>query len=222
MRAIAVLACQAGLKVVELPGWEARGLGPLTPEGVLLHHTGTKADATTALLNGRKDLRGPLCNFELRLDGTVALIASGKANHAGEGTVSSFRWYGIEATGGLGRWPETQLNAYTKLVACICRHHKWDPQAQVRGHKETARPVGRKVDPSFDLNAFRGAVAVLLKTQPPPHEGGMTLDEAVKKEFQDLKRGLSILLHGDTTHPVSLESIAERLAAIEQKLATKE
>src|SRR5689334_14754764 len=82
----------AGLKVVEIAGWESRGrpksTGEFKPVGVLNPHTGDKADgkayAAGILVRGRSDLAGPLCHLSIGRDGTVYIVAAGRANHAGK------------------------------------------------------------------------------------------------------------------------------------------
>ena len=65
-------------------------------------------------------------------------------------------------------WPERQLEAYRRGVAAILRHIGRDA-GSCAGHKEYARPVGRKPDPGFDMVAFRDSVAAILNgTAPAP------------------------------------------------------
>jgi hypothetical protein len=66
---------------------------------VIAHHTAATNDSDSTLINGRSDLPGPLCNWALPENGDWVLIASGRANHAGEGSLSNFEARGIEATG---------------------------------------------------------------------------------------------------------------------------
>jgi len=164
MRAIGALARDAGLRVVEASGWTDRGRtwSTLRPEYVVCHHTAATIDVDRVLIDGRSDLPGPLCNFALHGDDTVVLIASGLANHAGVATISSDQAYGIEATGptpagAFGPAAFSNYDAYIVLVAAIRLHHGWGT-GRVVGHKEIARPLGRKIDPSFDMTAFRAAV----------------------------------------------------------------
>lgn len=166
----------AGLKVVEVPGWETRGRpGPFGPvQGVILHHTGSnpKGGNTAALstvLHGRPDdkppLHGPLSHLLLARDGTFHVVAAGRTNHAGRGywqgvTDGNAHFIGIEAeNNGAGEpWPEVQMHAYAVGVAAILEHVKAD-DVMAAGHKEFALPKGRKIDPTFDVRAFREAVA---------------------------------------------------------------
>lgn len=84
----------AGLKVIEVEGWENRGrpasTGHYDPdEGVTNHHTGSTSSPSNpgptlrTLIAGRPDLPGPLAPWSVRYDGTVVVIAAGRCNHAG-------------------------------------------------------------------------------------------------------------------------------------------
>lgn len=87
----------AGLKVVELDGWQTRGrptsTGGFAPVGVLNHHTGARdeigdfaddrAYAEWMAKVGRSDLPAPLVQLSLSLEATVYVLAAGRSNHAG-------------------------------------------------------------------------------------------------------------------------------------------
>lgn len=84
----------AGLKVVEVQGWKRRGrpasTGHFNPKGAnTVHHTGVTSSSSnpapglSTLISGRSDLPGPLCHYAVAYDGTVYVIAAGRANHAG-------------------------------------------------------------------------------------------------------------------------------------------
>lgn len=161
----------AGLKVVNVPGWESRGVGDvLKIEGVLCHHTaGPKTGNMPSLgviRDGRPSLRGPLSQLGLGRDGMYYVIAAGKAQHAGAGVwrnvmSGNSHFIGIEAENtGLPNdpWPVAQLESYARGVAAILSHLGLSADHCV-GHKEYATPRGRKIDPSFDMNSFRLNVA---------------------------------------------------------------
>ncbi|MEV0697455.1 hypothetical protein AB0I53_05990 [Saccharopolyspora sp. NPDC050389] len=87
----------AGLRVVETDGWRdraARGARPNRPVGVLNHHTATPASlarpapTVRMCITGRPDLDGPLCHAVIAFDGTVRMVAAGRANHAGKAKAS--------------------------------------------------------------------------------------------------------------------------------------
>lgn len=162
-----------GLNVVEQPGWQSRGRGPMgAVKGVICHHTGGPAAPSApraslrTIMDGRSDLPGPLSQLYLDRDGTFYVVAAGRCNHAGAGawhgvTAGNSNMIGIEAeNAGTGKdpWPEVQMNAYALGVAAILEHAHAD-SVMAAGHKEYALPRGRKVDPPFDMIAFRERVA---------------------------------------------------------------
>jgi hypothetical protein len=230
----------AGLKVVELPGWQARGAEfPTRPDTVVCHHTATpkaaKGDLPTQkiLVEGRHPdnpdapdhLPGPLCQVGLGRNGTVYVVASGKANHAGKGawkgTSRSERTIGIEAEHpGVGDWPAKQYDAYVRLVAVLVRGLGTTFE-HICGHKEWALPKGRKTDPTFDMAAFRSRVhAQLLPHAPSTKEWDeMASKEEIKAALREVNEELFaklhaehvLILHGDKGHPVSLDSIASAM-----------
>ncbi len=165
----------AGLNVIEEPGWQERGRGDVGQiAGVICHHTGGSKNGNLPtlpiLINGREDLRGPLAQLGLGRDGTFHVIAAGRCNHAGKGswqsiTTGNSSFIGIEAenTGATNDspWPAVQLDAYRRGVAAILKHIKRGAEF-CAGHKEYALPRGRKDDPDFDMVAFRAEVAKLL------------------------------------------------------------
>jgi len=80
---------QRGATVHEWSGWDGRGnagVSQIDPVGAVLHHTATDYGfAFQALVTGRPDLQGALCNFAGNSDGSFTVIASGLAYHAGRG-----------------------------------------------------------------------------------------------------------------------------------------
>lgn len=176
------VACRtSGLKVVEISGWKTRGrpasTGGFSPRGIMAHHTGSKANgvgvASGTLVVGRMDLPGPLCQLSLDRQGTVYVVAAGRANHAGKARSVRFvragdgntQTLGIEAqNSGSEGWTPIQLGAYHRLCAALCDHYGW-PRSNVVGHGETS--LTGKWDPGIrpgqmmDMNAFRAAVAAV-------------------------------------------------------------
>jgi N-acetyl-anhydromuramyl-L-alanine amidase AmpD len=164
-----------GLTVVEVAGWATRGkTTQLAPKVVIAHHTATRASTSDTavialLVKGRPDLPGPLCHVGLSRDGTVHLIAAGKANHAGAGTwkgvTGSVNTFGIEAyNDGLGGepWPQVQLDAYDRICSAVLRHESRDA-SWLCAHREWATPAGRKPDPvGIDMGQMRSRVQALL------------------------------------------------------------
>lgn len=135
------------------------------------HHTASKASGNYPSLatvrDGRADLRGPLSQLGVGRDGTFYTIASGLCYHAGRGswqglTAGNSQFIGIEAENdGVGElWPEVQMDAYARGCAAILGHIGAEP-IMCAGHKEFALPKGRKIDPSFDMPAFRARIAAI-------------------------------------------------------------
>lgn len=180
----------AGLKVSLVDGWQDRGRGDVGRIfGVICHHTAGPRNGNMpslrTLINGREGLPGPLSQLGLGRDGTFFVIAAGRANHAGRGvwqgvTNGNSNFIGIEAEN-TGRnddlpWPDVQIDAYQRGVAAILKHIGRGAEF-CAGHKEYARPDGRKPDPRFDtderrhddMDRFRANVAAILRgTAPPP------------------------------------------------------
>jgi hypothetical protein len=171
---LAAVVRSSGLPVVELPGWQTRGrpasTGSFDPMGVLCHHTGGTPDsreyAQWLATVGRSDLPAPLCHLALDREGTVYVVAAGRANHAGECRGSgpipagdgNALLVGIEAmnTGSEG-WTDVQREAYARLCAALCRGYGW-PASHVRAHRETS--TTGKWDPGLlDMDAHRAEVA---------------------------------------------------------------
>ncbi len=167
----------AKLNVAEQPGWRNRGRGDVGKIlGVMCHHTAGPPKGNMPCLNvvtngrtGADALAGPLSQLCLGRDGTFYVVAAGRANHAGAGVWQEIQtgnssFIGIEAENtGLAddSWPDVQMDAYRRGVAAILK--KIGASAEMCcGHKEYALPPGRKDDPSFDMNAFRKAVAAIM------------------------------------------------------------
>lgn len=162
-------ACRkSGLPVEEVDGWRTRGHGPFfAVNTIVCHHTATPKAAAgnypslRIVRDGRSDLPGPLSQLGLGRDGTVYVIAAGVAWHAGDTFFQrQDNWHaiGIEAEhDGVSEWPMVQHSAYVRLVAALAEHYGV-PLSNVQGHKEVAKPLGRKIDPNFDMTEFRARV----------------------------------------------------------------
>lgn len=177
-----------GLPIVVERGFETRGSADFDPEWIVEHHTasGRRSGNASALgicrdgRGGANPVAGPLCNWLTARDGTIHLVASGRANHAGtgsypDGTTGNRRSYGNEAENdGIGEpWPSHQHEVIARADAALCRHHGWSAD-RVIGHKEYTR---RKVDPTYDMPAHRRRVAELIRAggvvinpTPPPSD----------------------------------------------------
>ena len=88
----AVALKAAGLNVEAIDGWQTRAASSYSfePVGIMLHHTASNANSGNMpckrlVLEGRKDLRGPLSQFTVGRNGDIVLNAAGRCNHAGRG-----------------------------------------------------------------------------------------------------------------------------------------
>ena len=152
-----------------------------SPRGILLHHTACGEHSgddpsLVEVIKGRalgtpQQLVGPLCNLLLARSGTYHMIAAGKAYHAGLGAISfvpvenagNTFLIGIEAENdGTGEpWGEAIMDAYARGCAAILKHLGLGADRCI-GHKEYA--PHRKIDPDFDMNAFRARVSACMET----------------------------------------------------------
>jgi hypothetical protein len=157
---------RAGLRVIEVAGWQTAGSESFDPAGSVNHHTaGPSSGATPSLvtcIEGRPDLPGPLCNvYQSRepAEDIAYVIASGRANHAGEGgwrgLSGNASVYGLEIEHtGTGPVPEPRLQLAARIHAAmfpgdpgyVCQHSEW---------------TGRKIDlaTGVDADRFRSMVA---------------------------------------------------------------
>lgn len=155
---LARVARLTGYPVMEVPGWETRGHGPMGEvKTIVAHHTaGPKTGnypSIGTVRSGRPGLEGPLSQLGIGRDGTIYVIAAGLCYHAGpvlDPDFSNDNALGIEAENtGLGEeWSRAQLDAYVKLCAALVREFGLEV-TDVRGHKEICYPKGRKTDPYF-------------------------------------------------------------------------
>lgn len=200
----------AGLNVVEVPGWQTRGHGEMgNLLGVMCHHTaGSRngdAPSLAVVRDGRPDVSGPLAQLVLARSGTYHVVAAGKCWHAGKGAwrgivAGSTHFIGIEAENtGLDNdqpWPAVQMDAYSTGVAAILKHIGAQPEFCI-GHKEFA--PRRKIDPTFDMDAFRavvatkmGAIAASAKSSGRPVLGRGDTGEGVR----DLQKAIGVPADG--------------------------
>ncbi|WP_417220480.1 N-acetylmuramoyl-L-alanine amidase [Arthrobacter sp.] len=165
---LARVAKTTGYPVVERPGWKTRGHGQMGAiKTVICHHTASaqtgNAPALGYVESNKGALPGPLAHFVLGRDGTIYVVAAGLCWHAGavgNPNHGNTHAIGIEAENdGKGeKWGPAQYDSYVKLCAALVAEFKL-PVSAVLGHKEIAVPKGRKIDPTFDMGAFRAYVA---------------------------------------------------------------
>lgn len=191
-RLVSILRAE-GVNVVEHSGWRTHNrnhkgsFGPIN--GVMIHHTVTSGTDNSVRIcwDGYTALPGPLCHGVIAKDGTVHLISSGRANHAGSGdqdvlsavvaerklpapndsrSDGNTHFYGFECVNlgnGSDPWPEAQLDAIERASAAICRAYGWSA-ASVIGHKEW---TNTKVDPrGFSMTTMRGRIDKRLGSKP--------------------------------------------------------
>lgn len=176
-----------GVNVAEHSGWRNRNRnhkgawGPVN--GITIHHT-AGSNSLGLCVNGTAALPGPLCHTHLAKNALATMVGYGRANHGGtfaqnahgavvnesavhprpdaaEPVDANARYYGIEIENlgnGKDPYPAVQYDASVRWAAAICRAHGWSAQSVI-GHKEGTR---RKIDPSFDMDVFRDAVAARL------------------------------------------------------------
>ncbi|ALY08870.1 endolysin [Arthrobacter phage Galaxy] len=189
---LATVLRAAGLTVVETPGWNGRGYKGrdlIEIRGVLWHHTATNrarfngADAPTLqmCIDGRTDVAGPLCNIVFGRNGTVYLVASGLANHAGAGEAANIprdlgNYYliGIEMeSSGVAPfdWTPDQLRVAPHLGAALERAYLGHLPAELRlqiGHLEYSSQG--KIDPAGwpgGMDGLRASINELLAGGAP-------------------------------------------------------
>lgn len=189
---------EAGLTVVETSGWQERSAdsGELPqPVGVLEHHTAAwsseedPAPSEQLCIEGRSDLDGPLCHGLIGFDGTVHLIAAGRANHAGQAKMSgpnpagdgNVLYVGFEWDyQGVDQAPsDEQYSAAVRATEAVLNHMD-RPADAARGHLETT--VTDKTDPGHvDLNRFRADIAKIVTDERKPNAAGNSTSAAPRQ-----------------------------------------
>lgn len=163
----------------------------LTPQYTVVHHT-AGIDSLHICRYGRTGLPGPLCQYLISKDGTVHHITDGYANHVGEAQpgFSNYNCIGIELENlgdGHDPYPEVQIQAARDL----CR----ELGLPVYGHKEICSPVGRKIDPSFDMDGFRASLSEDEVLQPDERNAVLNVNHWVINTLED-PNGQPIDLYG--------------------------
>jgi hypothetical protein len=185
----------AGLRVIEVAGWQTRGRPyDFRPRGSVNHHTAGGANGKTPSLNGvingfAGSAPGPLANAlqSREPDGNdiIYVVAAGVSNHAGRGG-----WRGLSGNSsvfgleiehvGTVPLPEGRQRIAARFHAAmakgrwnadmVCQHREWNPANKI--------DAATRVDPG----QFRTWVAEALKLplpKPPPASGGGTEDMVV-------------------------------------------
>jgi len=169
---------QRGVVVNEWGGWYGRGngIGQIDIRGAIIHHTGTNfGSAFQALVTGRPGLPGMLCNFSGNSDGTLTVIGTGLAWHAGggngpnEGPLAPYAQNRNYYTVGLeivypGTQPMTNAQYITagKFAKAVADLFCGGNIQYIRGHGEVnGKGEEGKWDPGYasglmiDMNKFR-------------------------------------------------------------------
>jgi hypothetical protein len=195
----------AGLRVVEVAGWQTAGSDSFAPAGSVNHHTaGPSTGSTPSLLTcieGRPDLPGPLCNvYQSREPSTdvAYVIAAGRANHAGEGgwrgLSGNASVYGLEIEHtGTGPLPQHRIDLAAAIHAAmflgdpanVCQHREW---------------TTRKIDvaTNVDGNDFRARVTAARNPQPPDEDDAMLMFASSGKPIYFLSGGKAAGLKAST------------------------
>jgi hypothetical protein len=179
------------LEPVLSAGWETRGLEFDDDPIITLRHwtagaiTG-KSPSLRIVTFGRPDLKGPLATvLQERTGGSgldrVHVIASGRANHAGEGS-----WQGVTSgnrrgTGNEIEWagpheafPVNRIETSERIAAALLSLSKYQDGKHACEHREYALPPGRKIDTNLNGDTFRLRVHELLH---PPEDDDMTPEQ---------------------------------------------
>jgi len=166
----------AGIKVRFEAGWEDRGRPrAFEPVGAVCHHTATAFHSKDypslgVVRDGRTGLPGPLAQFGIgRHTGTVIVIATGNANHAGPGGFNGLSGngsvWGIEAENdGVGEgWGQEILRSYLALCVALARHTGFGAD-MVIAHREW-NPAEKNDPAGIDMDDFRAQVSQALDTR---------------------------------------------------------
>jgi hypothetical protein len=155
----------AGLRVVEVEGWQTRarssgGYADGRPWCVMWHHTAsetTPQNDVNYIVYNCPD--APVANLYLARDGEVSVCAGGAANTNGKGDPQTFSKgtvpldsmntyaIGVEAANsGLGEtWPQVQIDAYFTLNDALTAAYGLEPTDLCSHHQYAP---SRKIDPA--------------------------------------------------------------------------
>ena len=176
----------AGLNVVEEPGWKTRGLStsqPFEPDSIVWHHDASAigdSPGVPAYMIANMATHGAQiwvcagCNGR-HVSGTWHMVASGRMAHTGAvlaGMPTNYDSIGIETDQTTGEtWEPGLLPSLRKGTAALLRHMR-KIQTALHFHKTICSPPGRKVDPAgLDLGDERARVKTEianLNAPPPP------------------------------------------------------
>jgi hypothetical protein len=179
-----------GVPVVEVAEWQSRGSDSFDPRGSVNHHTaGPPSGQTPSLgvvIDGRPDLAGPLANVlqSREPDGNdiAYIIASGRANHAGEGG-----WHGLSGNSsvygleiehdGVTLLPEHRQRTAARIHAAMLAGRPRPDPAGAEMCCQHSEWTSRKIDAAtgVDAGCFRQWVAEALAGSPAPISGDVAV-----------------------------------------------
>lgn len=178
-----------GVRVEPEDGWRTRGGNRFDPKGFTVHHDASPkgSDIRHIIRDGHSTLSGPLANLYLTRDGTLVVIAAGRANHAGRGGWQGLRGnssvWGIEiANNGTGEpYTAEQLRVVRLLMRAF---HEVDgvPVGLIHSHHEwRAEKPDPAVDPEsrsgpWNMDRFRHDVSQQPDTDPDPEDDDMKME----------------------------------------------
>jgi hypothetical protein len=169
---------KAGLRVRAVDGWRDRGRpDTFTPSGTVFHHTASSRTSGNApslgfVLRGTAEVPGPLCNLLIGRDGTVFLVAAGRANHAGFGgplrgvpkDSANMHTIGVEVENdGEGEPWEPDLLRAADTTFAVLLDFVGGGVGRHMGHKEWA--PDRKIDPGgISMDHDRDRVREIMRS----------------------------------------------------------
>jgi hypothetical protein len=198
-----------GFTVVEEPGCYSRtvpGKDLLGVESHVPHHTagGNDSSDRRVVRDGRTGLRGPLSQLLTETDGTLRLLATGYANHAGptrrryEGNSWSIGNEIVSRGRSSKDFTAAQVRAAEAAAEELAREFGYDLQSWTVGHKEIAVPAGRKVDPAFSMPDFRGRLsrspAIPAVPLPTPDVQEDDMAQVPQAEWDYVHRAVTTIL----------------------------
>lgn len=214
-----------GIPVTFEPGWDARGNGQTANyQGAICHHTATPSSNTRpqALVTGRPDLSGPLCQFAGLHSGGVHVVAAHPANHAGAsggpsmGPLPVTRAFNPLVVGFEMVYPGTSPMSpeqyRTQLVYILATGEIFGSVERCRGHYETS--IEGKPDPAwsmnpwrpYDMNYMRAEALTLMEDEVTPEQVQQVINGVIGGVFG---RIIPLKQYPTGTNSVSLQGVLE-------------
>lgn len=198
----------AGLNVVEEPGWKTRGLSTsqrFEPEFIVWHHDASAIGDSPGVpdymianmaTHGAQCWVCAGCDGE-HVSGTWHMVASGRMAHAGavlDGMPDNYDSVGIETDQTTGEtWEPGLLPSLRRGTAALLRHMK-KIQTALHFHKTICDPPGRKVDPyGLDLGDERANVKrEITALSTPPEVPTVTWTTPIDKDPRPVAAAITI------------------------------